>query len=348
MLKFIDSFAHYDTADVTKKWTSATQILSQSAIVSNAPAGRANLIAMSKPNVTLNTTTLNPIICGMAVYWPGGGPTNIWANVTEASPSVTCSILSDGRIKINIIFNNYIFNTYSTVAIQADRWNFIEFKLQYVIDNESDPPTVIVLCNAKINGELVINNFSTGVMNGLVVDIEVPAGYTIVAGTGWYIKDFYVCDTSGDDNNDFLGDVDIGAIFPREDTAVVQWTPSAGTDHFPLVNEHASDEGVTHVSTDLAGNIDAYFFDLLVEIAGESILGLQFLADLRKDNVQIIKAAAYILRGANIDGAEEYLGENYSYWIRHIQERDPAALATPGWTADGVNASGFGVKYIGG
>lgn len=97
-----------------------------------------------------------------------------------------------------------------------------------------------------------------------------------------YLDDVYICDKSGGVNDTFLGDIKIGCIFPRQDVTT-GWTPSTGTTHFSLVNEHVPDDDSTYVFTNSASAIDSYYFDNVSSFSGQ-IQGAQISFFARKND----------------------------------------------------------------
>lgn len=118
----------------------------------------------------------------------------------------------------------------------------------------------------------------------------------------YLIDDLYICDTTGSTNNDFLGDVRVDTLMPNADGTYRQFTPSAGTDHYALIDEVApsTSDYVTGVTV---GHRDSYAMENLGAVTGADIFGLSVHGVFSKDD-NGNKTATIMLRtnGANYDG----------------------------------------------
>ena len=94
-----------------------------------------------------------------------------------------------------------------------------------------------------------------------------------IFGTELMMCDFYICDGTGDKNNNFLGDCKVECLFPVTDGQHTEFTPSTGTTHYTLLNEAVPDSA-TLVSSNVVGQRDTYYYQSL-ENATVQILGVQ-------------------------------------------------------------------------
>lgn len=62
-----------------------------------------------------------------------------------------------------------------------------------------------------------------------------------------YMKDYIIWDNTGTFNNDFMGSCQVMKIIPDGDVAL-NWTPSAGTTGYNLINEVTPDDDGTYIS----------------------------------------------------------------------------------------------------
>jgi hypothetical protein len=162
------------------------------------------------------------------------------------------------------------------------------------------------------------------------------AGYPVT------IDDFYCLNSSGSVNNTFLGECRILTGLPNVDGSSLQWTPSAGTSHFAMVDETNPNDDTDYVSSATVGQIDLLG---IPDIAPSGpILGVQSVLCARKDDVGLRQIADQCKSGATTaTGATVTLNTTYGM-SRQIRETDPATGAA--WTAAGVNAAEFGIKVI--
>jgi hypothetical protein len=87
------------------------------------------------------------------------------------------------------------------------------------------------------------------------------------------MDDIYICDVTGVNNNDFLGDVKIACIFPDGAGAHADFTPDSGV-NFARVNEVVPDGDTSYVEGAAIGNQDSYSFDDIVD-TDVAIVGIQ-------------------------------------------------------------------------
>lgn len=131
--------------------------------------------------------------------------------------------------------------------------------------------------------------------------------------------------------------------YPRmaiADSSVKQWTPSAGTDHFAMIDENPSDEDVTYNESTVIGNIDRC--QLEATPSNRRIRCVSLIVRLRKTDAGGRTARASILSGATaIEGADIAVPPAYAHFA-HMQSTDPATGAA--WTVAGRNMAFFGQK----
>jgi hypothetical protein len=158
--------------------------------------------------------------------------------------------------------------------------------------------------------------------------------------------DVYVLDSAGSVNNTFLGDQHVETIYPNADGNYGQWTPSSGTSHNALVNEHSGtypDGDTSYVSDATVGHRDSYALGDLSVLSG-TIAAVQSAMYARKDDAATRQIAAFIRRSStDYDGATATLATTYAFYTE-IREQDPSTSAA--WDIAGVNAAELGVKTV--
>ena len=89
----------------------------------------------------------------------------------------------------------------------------------------------------------------------------------------------YVLDTTGTDNNTFLGSQIVEAVFPNSN-AQSNWSPSTGTNNAACVDENPSNDDTDYVYSTTVGNKDLYGVTSCTRI-NANIKGVQLNADAR-------------------------------------------------------------------
>ena len=110
-------------------------------------------------------------------------------------------------------------------------WHYIEWKL--LISNSIPANSCVV----KIDG-VEVANVPEGTDTASILGLDPDLGFSRLQldGANLY-DDIYVCDTTGTENNDFLGDSRVDVIRPTGDGTYSQGTPTTGTSHYSLVNQ---------------------------------------------------------------------------------------------------------------
>jgi hypothetical protein len=334
-LIFMDGFDHYATADMAKKWsavvgnTIATTQGRRGGGALNGGASASNYLSKTLPG---NFSTL---IVGFA-FNPSGSYPSSSSKVLEFLDAGTnqCSLLVnlDGTLLVNRL-GTTIGST--TAAIPLSGFSYIEIKITFhntagTVDLRLNGTSVLSLTG--LNTRNTANAFANSVRLGQYGSSQ----------SNSYFDDFYICDTSGTLNNNFLGDVRIDTLFPNADGSNSQFTPSTGTAHFACVDETlplTSD----FVSASTIGFKDSY---ALTDLTGAAtVLAVQVSNLAYKDDAGFRQGANLIRSGSTeAQGATVTLSTTTLYTVS-VHETDPATSAA--WTQTAVNAMEAGVIVTG-
>ena len=353
-LIFIDSFDHYATADLSRKWTSVIGAPTVGAYGRNGTSGlRCNPASSGAGDgAFIGFDAAASGLIGFAIY----------ASLAESLPFLAAfdggnngtqfglRLATDGSITAYRCSSSYgggaypLDDTSATVlgtsaggVIQEDVWHYLE-------------------CQATIHdttGAIEVRVDGVAVLTLANVDNKRTATAQL---TSWYLgsrkgasanridfDDVYVADTTGGVNDDFLGDVRVDAHLPNGAGSTTAWTASAGN-NYACVDEAAPNDDTDYVSTDTINNVDTYAFPNLAN-AGGAIQGLQVLACCLKEDAGACSLAP-VVRPVATDrvGTTAAIGTTYAYHVRECYDVSPETGIA--WTEDEFNASEFGVKKI--
>jgi hypothetical protein len=228
-----------------------------------------------------------------------------------------------------------LLGTYS-VPFSANVWYYFELKATIHDSNG--------ILQFRVNEYLALDLSSIDTRNGANAYVN-KIGFGAGADSGnqhtLAIDDLYVCDNSGANNNDFLGDCRIDVILPNGAGYATQWTPSAGS-NYQCVDDALFDNGTDYVSEDTEGNQDTYAFaDLPVGIAG--IKGIQTSLFAKRTDSGVATKIKPVIRTGDTDYLKTEVTPTVNYYdYLEITEVNPATSAA--WTKAELDDTEFGIN----
>lgn len=189
----------------------------------------------------------------------------------------------------------------------------------------------------RINGvtELDLSGVDTGATDfaGLL------AGKIATGSVAWYemaIDDLFAWDTSGGQNNDFLGPQRCYRLLPDGDTVQADWTATGAATGHEAIDDVPPDGDTSYIAAASVNDVSEFDLeDLPAEVT--AVTALYVTPMLRKLDAGTANVQASIISGASAAaGADRPITEVYTYWP-DIVELDPDTGAP--WTAAAVNAA---------
>jgi hypothetical protein len=226
--------------------------------------------------------------------------------------------------------------------LQADRWYYIECKVKF------NPSTGAG--QVKIDEQLIYDYTGDNVTTSndfSPYDVSYARfrfGYDYqTAEQNVQVDDFYLADSSGASNNDFLGDIRIDAIHPNGAGNYSQFTPSAGS-NYQCVDEVGADES-DYVEAAVDGYKDSYAFPNVP-------------TDLDDADIKAVQIRTFSQRTATADnrkitpfirtGSTDYSQSDVSLADSFGEARGDIVLLDPSdsnpWTQAKINACEFGME----
>jgi hypothetical protein len=216
----------------------------------------------------------------------------------------------------------------TNLGLTVNTWHYLEaqcfcntsgtFTLK--IDNVS-----VLSLNANTQQSATVNFYNIFVFYGVITAVTT-------------VDNFYVCDGTGNINNDFLGPKKVVTIRPNGDSSS-NWAVSTGGSNYTEIDEEVSDEDTTYIETDTSG--DKALFDY-EGIASGTINGLMVTTEARFSGTQgyglkhVIDSNSNELVSSNMVAGEGYVS------LTEVFEQDHDASAN--WTQSTINAAKFGVQ----
>lgn len=331
-LIFLDSFDHYVTADMGKKWT----VVSGASIT--AGQGRRGTAAVRFPNGVSSVEkslgiTQPTLIVGCAMRFTTMPTTAVdWLYIRDTGTTqVDLRLNATGKLQVN---RGGTTLGVGTAVLSLNTYYYIELFVTV------HPTTGVA--KVAVNGVLDINltnqnTRQTAANQATAVRLGLIQGFAL---GNCDIDDVYVCDSTGSTHTDFLGDCRVDCLLPTGDGTSQQWTPSTPGTHYTLVDD-AAPNTTDYVASATVGQRDTYGMQDLSAMTG-TIYGVQLnLAALKSD------AGARSLKPLLLSGASEALGtatalSTSQTYTLHVQTTDPATGSA--WTEAAINVLQCGAE----
>lgn len=190
--------------------------------------------------------------------------------------------------------------------------------------------------NTQVTPNAMANGFRLGSESALP---------STIAGRYIRYSDLYVtAEVVGEDHNGFLGDVAVMGLFPQSDRPSNQWSTSAGTLHYALIDD-TTPNATDFVRAGTVGYVDTYVFTG-VNIPAGSILAVNPQIYARKTTAGVVRVAPLTNQYGTINvGADNYMTQEYRYhagpmWDRRPRDDEQWPLAFTDDTYFGIKRSG--------
>lgn len=224
-----------------------------------------------------------------------------------------------------------------TTDLEFATWYYIEFKV--VIDPSAGSYEVRINESLEMS-DTGVNTAESGSANADVFHLRTNFSQSI--------DDWYICDTSGSTNNDFLGDCQIEGIFPNGAGDKTQWSANPASNNYQRVDDPKNAYStVDYVYDDTAAQGDLYEFGDPGAITG-SILGIGIINFAALDS-----AGSRVVRNIfKTDGSGTEYDLTGSFTVAstdpagfvQIEEVNPdTAIA---WTEADLQNGQFGVEIV--
>lgn len=339
-LRFVDSFDHYGTSDILKKWTSYG---SSSAFAIVSPGRRSGTTCLR--NTSPSSYAISKTIDNQAAWVIGfafqcsdlpGSSTRLVALFDAGSTQCDLRLNPDGTLSVTRN-GTAVTNGTSVSTLSVNVWHYIEWKVT-IADSISAGS-----CKVRLNGVDIITVATSqdlkNTSNASANQIQLNGNVGSFGGSAYY-DDLYICDGTGSTNNDFLGDCRVDVIFPNGAGNYTQLTPSTGS-NYTCVDE-STPNTTDYVSGSTVNDRDSYTLGDLPALTSQTVHGVQVNAAILKDDAGIRSVGTMVRSSStNSDGSGVALSVSQTY-ITQIYEMNPNGSVA--WTETTVNAMEAGVK----
>lgn len=350
-LLFMDGAQGYNTAQILRKW--ATASASPGAV--NATSGRRGGPGLRFSNWNLNLRATAPAqgsavfannataIIGMAIKvsaLPASTSRCILSFQDGVTTHISILLKSDGTLEARrSTFAGTILGT-TTAVLTAGVYAYIEVKVLIsdtvgTVDIRKDGVSILALTAQDTQ-----NGAAAQVGSFTLLDVTASQTETVTVD----IDDIYFCNGAGSaPQNTFLGDCRVDTTFPNGAGNLSQWTPSAGS-NWQNVDEDPANDDTDYNFASVAATRDLYAFPDIVPTSGV-VYGVAVNMQVRKDD-----AAARTFRdlirsgGANFAGSvTNTAGATYNMFTE-IHQVDPNTSAA--WSIANINLAEYGIDLV--
>lgn len=340
MLLFSDSFDTYNTLS-DKGWstTGNTGISSGLGRYRDASFTRTTSVSGTGGTIahSLMTSTVEAIVGG-AVN-PASLANLRWDFREGATVHISVTVnTGTGLVEVRRGAGGTLLAT-GSIAVAAATYTYLEV---YVLVSDT-----VGVVQTQVNGLPDISISGVDTRNGGTGILDTFAQVTpyrgaTVASSFSYLDDLYILDTSGSQNNSFLGDVRVESILPNGNGNSSDLVGSDGNsvDNYLLVREVPPDGDTTYVESSTVGAEDTYEYGEVLSTSGQ-VFGVQVCMYARKTDAPAQTIAARSRLGTTeVGGADLAEATTYAYLLQ-IFEDDPDGSP---WTVSSVDAAQFGVQ----
>lgn len=233
---------------------------------------------------------------------------------------------------------NYNFICGCRSKMLLSKWNYIEMKAYC---HNTDGYVIVRVNGAPI---ITVNNIDTQFgSNAYFTRCSLGDNRNVVTFTRSGVDDFYVCDGTGNKNNDFLGPITVHTIFPDgDDTVNFATTGNANyANHYQQVNSNDAMWGTDYVQDATSGNRDIFTMQDTLNFANiHSIVGNAVASGITSDSnyKQVVSS-----NGTEVESTTNFLAStSANYTSRFVVEDDPDTSSA--WTPATVNSVKFGIE----
>lgn len=235
--------------------------------------------------------------------------------------------------EIAVYRGNTLLGTTSGSPLEDDVWFFVELKV--TINNSTGTVEV------HVDGTQYLSLSSQDTQVGSVTDV---ARFALLAPgtTPWWFwfDDWYILDTNGSQNNDFLGDQRVDAIFANASGDQTDWTPDSGN-NWDRVDENPADGDSSYVESGTVTDQDLYNYQSTPGLSG--IKGIQINTVVRETDAEIFQIKHLAKSSTTTDGGTAQTVGSASYVTKtRILELNPHTSSA--WQDSELNSAQFGIE----
>lgn len=326
---------YYDTAQMEKVFIKTGTPTVEAA---GGRRGGASIECQVNESFTLGVAPIATYIIGCALKASSFTITRFLSTYWGTRSQVNLRIATGGGI--NVYSDNTLIGSTAAGLMTLNEYSYIEVKI-FISDTVGTVEVKIDGGTAlSLTGQDTKHNSADAAIDRIV--------FGAPTGNDMQFDDLYILDTTGSaPQNDFLGDVQIDAVFPDGDGTTSDFDttfPASPTTHYTKVDENPATDDTDYNETPTLNDVDLFTFANLATITGGSdLVGVKASALMRRTDAGTVQAELVARpTTTNFSSTAKPLGTGYTYH-HGLWDTDPDGAA---WTDSSFNSSEFGVKVV--
>lgn len=356
---FMDGFDHYSTSGIK---------------FSTVGTGAYDLIDASSTTVRRPQLLTMPVLGGLGLNIPGSGFND---GITKNLPSVYSTgsfgvgfhlYIPDGQSKNSANYNLMSFYNSSTLrycvaltqagnieirsakttggTVYAASTDTLDDATLYHIEIKYVFSATVGGISIQVNGQPFVSALTLNTSAASVSSITWGySGSNVWTGTsaGFIMDNFYIWDSTGTINNDFIGERNVYTVMPNADTATADWTLSSGTSGYDLINDVPPAGATNYLSSDTIGQESRFDLASLTN-TGVTIQAIQVVAQAQKADSGAASLSIGVIESGGLTdySADQVLTQSQYLYFTHVSETNPATSTF--WTPSDIAGVKVGIK----
>ena len=352
MMEFMDSFDHYNTSDeLVAKWTTAN-----GSSLGPGRNGQGLILAGVMKSLSLQTEWITGFAFNIKTSTGLGAIEPLYQILNVNTTIGTMAVDTDGSISLwaGNGFNNLIATTLTDSPpfyLHPNQWYYCEIKWVITPGMNTAVGATLKINNVQVafgsaSSGLNANNF---LVPGSGANVHQWSNLDIFGNV--VLDDLNIKNANGAFNNDFIGDVKIGCLYPRQDV-LTQWNGLIPGNQFSQINSQfpVGDSSYVYATSDPHAPTtpsDNFNWQPVSPFVG-SIIAVQYLVYARKDDEGTREIQQFFgTPGSSFPGALSpvwSLGDTYLYYYYDMDINPSTGSA---WGVADFNSSQFGFQLVG-
>lgn len=221
-----------------------------------------------------------------------------------------------------------IYASTSGPVVTSNAWYHVEWKAIFGVNT--------VTTEVRVEGVVVLT--ATFAVAGTFTVQRVGWGnYSTPFTAAIYYKDIILWDSSGSQNNNFMGSIVVASMIPNSDTAIGGWVPTPAGSNYDRINNMPPLDATEYISAAIPPNTASQYGLTDLGSTVTSVRAIRTMVRARKTDGGDGQLQVSLVSGASTgNGADRPITAAFTYWM-DMFETDPNTSGA--WTRVSANAA---------